>query len=128
MDNTQRDQEIAVQFLGGTSVPKLAQDHSLSVPSINRILEAQKVDRSQRQKLVVEDRLIDQTHERVGQRLYHYRAFSAFEDRSVASKTLGWSPKKVAMVEQGHTALTLHDLKAIAAYLNQSLSQLLEDL
>ncbi len=128
MDNTQRDQQIAAQYLDGDTIPKIAQDHQLSVPSINRILETLKVDKTKRKKKIVEDRLIDMTHERVGQRLYHHRSFIKFEDRSLAAKSLEWSPKKVAMVEQGHTLLTLHDLKIVAAYLNQTLSQLLEDL
>lgn len=128
MDNTQRDFQIAVQFMGGMSVPKLAQEHSLSIPSINRILETQKVDRSKRQKLGPVEKVVDEAHDKIGKRLYHYRSFTAYEERSVACVSLGWSAKKVAMVEKGHAALTLADLKAIAAYMQQSLSQLLEDI
>jgi hypothetical protein len=128
MDNTQRDFLIAVQFMDGTPVPKLAQDHSLSVPAINRILAAQNVDRSQRRRVIIEDKVVDDHHDKIGKRLYHYRAFVAYEERLAASKTLGWSAKKLAMIEQGHTVLSLIDLRTIASYMKQSLSQLLEDL
>lgn len=128
MDNTQRDQQIAARYLGGIPVPKLALEHGLSVPSINRILETQKVDRTQRVRLRIPDKIIDHTHERVGQRLYNYRAFSVFEDRMTCATNLGWSVKKIAMIEQGHTVVSLAELKVIAAYMKQTLSQLLEDL
>lgn len=128
MDITQRDRDIAVEFLGGRSVPKLALKHGLSEPHINRILEQQQVDRSKRLKSSTEDKIIDHAHERIGQRLYSYRSFEAFEDRMTCAKNIGWSAKKLAMVEQGHTVLNLTELQAIAKYMKQTISQLLEDL
>ncbi len=128
MDNTQRDELIAAQYMGGTIIPQLAHDHGLSEVSINRILKNRDVDRSQRVKPDTTLKLIDQTHERLGQRLYHHRQFVIGEDRMACAKTIGWSPKKIAMVEQGQTSVTLAELKTIATYMSQSLSQLLEDI
>lgn len=128
MDNTQRDLLIAAQFMRGESVPKLAQEFKLAEPSINRILKEQNVDRSQRLKLAATDKIVDHSHERLGQRLYHHRQFVVGEDRVTCAAAMGWSPKKLALIEKGHTLVSLSELKTIADYTSQTLSQLLEDI
>lgn len=128
MDNTKRDQQIAKDFMIGVSVPKLAIKYGLSAPHLNRILDAQNVDRSKRLKCSIEDKIVDRAHEIIGQRLYYFRRFEMFEERIDCAETLGWSAKKLALVEQGHMTLTLRDLQTIAAYMKKLLSQLIEDI
>lgn len=128
MDNTQRDTQIAAEYMRGVTVPKLAIDFGLSIPTINRLLAAQDVDRSKRLKSTNVDKAIDHTHEIVGQRLYNYRSFTVFEDRIKGAENLGWSAKRLAQIEKGHSVLTLIELNDIALYMQLTLSQLLEDL
>lgn len=114
--------------MNGKSVSKVAAFHGLSVPHVNRILDQQKVDRSKRLKAAQDTKVIDHQHEKVGQRLYHYRQFEVFEDRSACAEALGWSAKKVAMIEQGHSVLNFSDLLSIAEYMKKTVSELLIDI
>lgn len=128
MDIKERDTLIATDYMGGKSVPLLAKEHGLSVPSINRVLEQAGVDRSKRAERVREPGPIDFLHERVGQRLYNHRRFVEGKERNDVAEKLNWSVKKVAQVETGKTPLSLYDIQAIAGYMKQTMSRLLEEL
>lgn len=128
MDNTHRDNQIAADFMSGIPVSKLALDYSLSIPSVNRILKEMNVDRSNRIKQAVDHHVVDHLHIAIGVRLYDHRTCEVGEERPDCADKLGWSSKKLAMIEQGKSVLNLADLKVIAEYMNMTLSQLVENL
>lgn len=130
MDNTQRDQDIASEFMSGVSIPSLVQKYVLSVATIHRVLAQQKVDRSKRVKSVEDSaiKVIDEAHVSIGGRLLQHRTKVWLDDRLEAADKMGITSKRVALLENGQSLLTLPDLIIIARYLNVPLSDLVKDL
>lgn len=130
MDNTQRDLDIASEFMSGVSIPSIVQKYSLSVASVHRILAQQKVDRSKRVKSVEDSavKIIDETHQVLGAKLLAHRTVVLFEDRITAATNMGITSKRVALIESGQSLLTLPDLLIIAKYFGVPLSELVKDL
>lgn len=110
------------------SASKLAMKFGLSIPQIRRILASQKaVKNPDAPKPSAEDKVIDEHHRKLGNRLYAYR-FQALNDAVQASDALGWSAKKLRGIEQGHSEITLSDLQDMAEYMKTSISELTRNL
>lgn len=129
MNHAERDQEIGKLFAGGPGVSglpasKLATKFGISVPQVRRILAGQEAKRHpEAPKPTTEDKVIDDAHRKIGNRLYGFR-FQRLDDTGRASEVLGWSVRKLRSIEQGHSEITLSDLQDIAEYMNLSLSEL----
>lgn len=133
MDNAERDQEIARLFGGGPGVPglsasKLGTKFGLSIPQVRRILASQSAKKHpEAPKPSAEDKVIDESHRKLGNRLYAYR-FVLLNDTTQAGEALGWSTKKLRSIEQGHSEITLADLQDMAEYMKTSISELTREL
>lgn len=127
MDNAERDQEIALKYSKGRPATKLAQEYGLSVPQIRRITKAADVVAGPKEKLMEEDKVLDPTHLKLGNRLYAYR-FSKMNDVHIACDFLGWSVKKLRGIEKGQSSLTLFDLKSVAKYMQITLGELMKNM
>ena len=133
MDNAERDKAIASDFAGGPGVAglsasKIGKKHGLSVPQVRRILASQQAKRHpDAPKPTAEDRVIDESHQKLGNRLYAYR-FKILNDTGQAAESLGWSVKKLRGIEQGVSEITLADLQDMAEYMQTSISELTRNL
>lgn len=133
MDNAERDSAIASDYAGGPvtaglSASKLASKYGLSVPQIRRILSSKEAKRHPNApKPTAEDKVIDEAHQKLGNRLYAYR-FKIMNDTGQAAELLGWSVKKLRGIEQGISEITLADLQDMAEYMKTSISELTRNL
>ena len=133
MEQSERDKEIASLYAGtpaqaGLSASKLALKFGLSVPTIRRILADQDAKRHpQAPKPGPADKVIDEVHRRLGNRLYAHR-FGKLNDASQTATALGWSVKKLRQIEQGHSEISLSDLQDMAEYMKTSISELTRNL
>lgn len=126
---SERDREIADLYLGGYSAAVIARQLGISAPLVYKVLAKHGIKRPEgtaRRK--AEKSSISPTHFKVGLRLYDHRVGTRAQDRVQASETIGWTSKKLALVEQGEYSLTLEDLQDISGYMKISLSELLNGL
>jgi hypothetical protein len=132
MDTLERDKQIALDYLNGSITSDLALDYRLSIARIFQILREQGAtgkDSPERAKLIPEGpKYFSPIHIKLGHRLFTYRAHTLFQERSSAAVDLGWSVKKLALVEKGETQLTLTEMIQVAQYMQVSLSSLMKDL
>lgn len=127
MDNTERDQQIALRYSEGRPASRLATDFKLSIPHIRRIIAEQGAVKGARAKLTDDEKVIDPRYLKMGNRIYAYR-FGKLQDVHQVADILGWSVKKLRSIEQGRTAITMLDLFDLAKYMNITLSELTKDL
>lgn len=132
MDIEERNATIARLYLEGHSTPTISRETGVSLPLIFVILKELKITGPggpERAKLS-EDRnkSISPLHVKLGGRLYSYRQFDLCRDRNQAAALLGWTVKKLALVEKGDTQLTLTELAAMADFMKVNLATLLKDL
>ena len=132
MDTLERDKRIAQDYLKGSITTDLALDYRLSIARIFQILREQGAtgkDSPERAKVIPEGpKYFSPIHVKLGHRLFTFRAHTLFQERSDAAIDLGWSVKKLALVEKGETQLTLTELIQVAQYMRVSLSSLMSDL
>lgn len=127
MTSAERDTQIAEDYKS-LSASKVAAKHGLSIPQVNRIIKAAGVVKGH-STVAPLDKIIDDNHRLLGQRLYMHRNTVKCQDTLRASETMGgWSVKKLRNIEQGFSVLTLPDLKAIATYMGLPLTKLLENI
>lgn len=129
MSTEERDQQIAEQYRRGRPASRIAKDIGLSVSQVRKILSDNKVtkDPALAKRSPPEDKVIDENHRKLGNRLYAFR-FAQLKDTRQASKILGWSVRKLRGIEQGHSPIDLSDLKAMAEYMKTSISDLTRNL
>ncbi len=128
MTSAERDAQIAEDYKS-LSASKVAAKWGLSLPHVNRIVKAAGVVKGHSVSMNAEDKIIDDTHRILGQRLYYHRNTVKCQHTVLAAQNIGgWSVKKLRNIEQGLTVLTLPDLKAIAAYMGLPLTKLLENI
>lgn len=133
MDAKERDKAIASMYLEeNKSASELSIEFNLGIARIYQILKDQgatKRDDTVRPRVKAEGtRAISQAHVKIGLKLYSYRQFDTCKDRNTVNEELGWSLKKIALVEKGETQLTLTDLMQLAAYMDITPSELMRDL
>lgn len=132
MDTLERDKQIARDYLNGSITSDLALEYKLSIARIFQILRDQGAtgkDAPERAKSIPEGpKYFSPIHVKLGHRLFTFRAHTLFQERSTAAIDLGWSVKKLALVEKGETQLTLTEMIQVAQYMQVSLSALMKDL
>ncbi|KAK1583690.1 hypothetical protein Q3G72_026136 [Acer saccharum] len=117
-----------IQNEAGLPASKLAVKFGISVPQIRRILSDQKaVKHPEAPKPSSDDKVVDDAHRKLGNRLYFYRV-TLLNDTIQAGESLGWSAKKLRSIEQGHSEISLADLQDMAEYMKTSISELTRDL
>lgn len=128
---SERNQQIAQQYLEGRSAPSIARDHGLSLSSVRVILREQGVTSSKRTPrpdvVEAEKKPISMKHKKIGERLIYYRSMTKGQGRAEASRKLGWSTQKIAMTEAGKHDLTLTDLEDLTSYMGlNNITELLQ--
>lgn len=127
LDNDERDNEIVAAYAKGETASKIASTRKLSLSRVRAILSSRKAVKGPAMPKSQLDRVIDTVHLRIGNRLYAYR-FKRMHDVQRGADFLGWSVKKLRVVETGSSVLTLQELQDIAKYMAVSLSDLMKDI
>ena len=128
MTSAERDAQIAEDYKS-LSASRLATKYSLSVAQINRIVAKAGVVKGHSPPATEREKIIDESHRVIGQRLYFHRNTEKAHNSVVAAEELGgWSAKKLRNIEQGFSPLTLQDLQAISQYMGLPLTKLLENI
>lgn len=127
MDNQERDAEIVQGYLKGKKAAALARDHRLSTAQIWKILERNGAKREDVVSEAESSKVIDPDHIRLGNKLYNYR-FGRLLETAIAADRMGWSAKKLRNIEQGHSVITVPDLKDMARFMETTMSDLMKGL
>lgn len=107
---------------------RLAIQYGLGVSSVWKILKKRGAKRPEGPpvKRSPVEKILGDSHLKIGYKLTHYRSFELVADRTALANKLGWSVKKIAAVEQGKFNLSLIDLQDLATLFKVPLTRLLD--
>lgn len=127
----ERDDEIGKLYADpdGPSAEEIARRFGISEAAVRKITAKLGVSRPRGRKAAKKDeeRVIDPLHQKVGIRFSSFLHFQKLRTVSEAAEELGWSPQKVSAIGKGFHNLSLTDVKQLADYMGQSLSEFLKD-
>lgn len=127
MTGRSRDEEVCELYKGGKSAEEVGRSVGLSAASVYIIVKKYGVQKG-RAKSTQTAEAITPGHSKIGMRLYDKRTCTMILSGTDFGKQVGWSAKKVSLVEQGKYDLTLCDLQALASVFNTSIEELLHGL
>ena len=127
---TERDEQVAQDYMDGMSVPALANVYGLSKPRIWQILDQRGVsgstERKQVRRVPMHIKPITRSHEVLGRRLSEFKLDRLIDGRDL-SQRLNWSVQKLTAMERGRKDPTLTELMEISRLLKIPIGVILSE-
>ncbi len=127
---SERDEQIAQDYMDGRTVPSLSEEYGLSQTRIWQILDRKGASGSTERKRVrrvpSETKPLTKVHEILGRRLSEFKMDLRIDARELARR-LNWSKNKLTSMERGCKDPTLTELMEVSRLLKIPIGVILSE-